>query len=288
MSAGRPRSRAAAPGGTGRKPGARANARTKRGVRSRTKSRAKGESAPKRSFPRLGKRTILAFTAAVLGVAASFGVRVGWDRLVVLPAFAVREVEVAGAARADAEELVSLAGIVPGDRWLDLEKGAAIFRLESHPWVAKARVRRPAFGRVRLAITECVPLARLRLAGGVYGVCDDLRVLPDVDDPSLPLISLVGKGRDTDPEVLARGVRYVEVLAGLGFLPQERIEVELGKEADRLRFEDRGFEVRVEGSVEPGSAVRNAAAFLERLDAQGESRGTLRLISEETAVWKAA
>ena len=53
-------------------------------------------------------------------------------------------------------------------------------------------------------------------------------------------------------------------------------------------FVKRGFAATVEGPVPPDSAARNVAAFLETLDGTGSARGTLRVISESTAVWRAA
>jgi hypothetical protein len=216
---------------------------------------------------------------------------VAWARLAAHPAFTVREIEVVGNRRATAAEIVELAGLVPGDRWLDLDAAEIRSRMRAHPWVARARVGRPWIGRVRLAVEECVPVARIRLAGGVYGVCEDLRVVPGVENPALPLITEVGGGRSRgslDPSALARGIDYVRALARESLAGNEPIELELASEGDLLRFPERGFDLRVTASVEPGAAVRNAAAFLEKLDARGASRGTLRLISEETAVWKAA
>jgi hypothetical protein len=227
----------------------------------------------------------------VLGVAVGVGGRIGWRALAAHPGLAVREIEVVGTEHAAEEELRALAGVVVGDHWLDLDRDAIRFRLRSHPWVADARVRRPGPGRVRLVVEECEPVARIRVAGEVHGVCRDLRVVPAVDGSTLPVIAVTSAGRGgsgTNPEILARGVDYVAALEDLGLGETEAFEVEVGGECDRIRFPRRGFDVRVEAPMPATAAARNAAAFLERLDAEGASRGTLRLISEETAVWRAA
>jgi len=205
------------------------------------------------------------------------------ERLVVHPAFAVREVRVVGTGRTSPEELRGLADIAAGDPWLALDAAAVETRLTAHPWVARARVRRPWPGRVVLRVDECVPIARVEIAGRLYGLCEDLRVVPGAD-PGLPLFSLAGKR--VDPEDLARGVAYSESLDRHGVAGPLRVR--LDREADRIELPERGFTATVEGHVPAERVAGNIAAFLEKLDAEGASRGTLRIISEGTAVWKAA
>ncbi len=274
-------------GGRAKRPGRR----TKGPEKPKPRRRAKPSAKPRR---RPGRRTWMALALVIVVAAGGWGLRIGWKALVVHPALVVREIEVVGPAHASPDELQALAGIEPGDSWLGLDRANAVFRLESHPWVAKARVRRPGVGRVRLVVEECVPVARLEIAGRTYGVCGDLRIVPDSGDTALPRISIHSEGRgrgagasEIDPAVLGRGIAYVAALTGCGLACAEPIDVELGDGRDEIRVPARGFEVRIEAPVPPATAVRNATAFLERLDAEGESRGTLRLISDETAVWKA-
>jgi hypothetical protein len=205
------------------------------------------------------------------------------ERLVVHPAFAVSEVRVVGAGRTSPEELVELADIASGDPWLAFDGAAVEARLCGHPWVARARVRRPWPGRVVLRVEECVPIARVEIAGRLYGLCEDLRIVPGADS-GLPLLSLAGK--KLDPDDLARGVAYSESLGRRGVTGPLRVR--LDRKADRIELPERGFVASVEGRVSAERVAGNIAAFLEKLDAEGASRGTLRIISAGTAVWKAA
>jgi hypothetical protein len=205
------------------------------------------------------------------------------ERLVVHPAFAVHEVRVLGASRTSPEELIELADVAAGDPWLAVDPVEVETRLCAHPWVADVRVRRPWPGRIVLRVEECVPIARVEIEGRLYGLCDDLRIVPGAD-PALPLLSLAG--RQVDPDELARGVAYSSSLDRHGVAGPLRVK--LSVRGDRIELPERGFAATVEGAVPAERVAGNIAAFLERLDAEGATRGTLRIISGGTAVWKAA
>ncbi len=210
------------------------------------------------------------------------------ERIVAHPAMSVREVRVDGVTRADAAELRALADVAQGDPWLALDSDRIRFRLESHPWVQRARILRPWPGQVRLRITECVPVARIRVANVSYGLCDDLRVVPLPEEAgTLPEVRDFGSGLGADEESLSRGLIYLSALRRNGL--EEAVRLDLRREgSDWIVLPDRGFEAEVDGRIPASRAARNVSAFLERLDAQGGSRGTLRLIANETAVWRAA
>lgn len=225
--------------------------------------------------------------AGALAVAAGFALaaRVGVDRLAAQPWLAVRSVRVVGVSRADADELLVRAGVLAGDRWIGLPVEEVQFRLEGHPWVRRASVQRPWPGVVRLHIAERAPLARVRVKGVAYGVADDLRILPRL----APADSLLPEIRgELDDGALLRGLAYAEALRDAGIAGREPLELAIsGEPPDRIDLPRRGFSARIEPPMEPRDAVRNVAAFLETLDGEGEFRGTLRLISPETAVWRA-
>jgi cell division protein FtsQ len=195
-------------------------------------------------------------------------------------------VEVEGVTRARGDDLLERAGIVIGDPWIGLPIDEIEFRVEGHPWVRQVRVRRPWPGVVKLRVTERVPLARYRVKGVDFGVSDDLRMLPQLAAADSLLPELSG---DLDDVVLARGLKYAEALRQAGLAGTEPLELRLSAGSpDRIVLPRRGFSARIEEAVPPADAVRNVAAFLETLDEEGEVRGTLRLISVETAVWEAA
>jgi hypothetical protein len=84
-------------------------------------------------------------------------------------------------------------------------------------------------------------------------------------------------------------VAYVGALGSLGFLDGRRVELHVRPDApDRIRLEGGAFTAIVEGVIPPPRVARNVAAFLAKLEDSEEIRGTLRLISPTTAVWKAA
>jgi hypothetical protein len=154
--------------------------------------------------------------------------------------------------------------------------------------VDRVRVRRLWPGKVRIDVRECRPVARVEIAGRTYGLCEDLRIVParGEADGTLPLVR--AEGRRADPVALARALDYLRGLAEAGVEEPGRLEVTVAPgEPDRIRL-GRGFAATVEGPVAPELAARNVAAFLETLDGTGAARGTLRVISESTAVWRAA
>ena len=257
------------------------DARRRRGNRRRNGAARAGRT-PRRSRVRPARWIGLGILALAAGAGAYWLGHEAVERMVVHPALAVDEVRVVGTARTSPEELVELADIAAGDPWLALDAAAVEMRLCAHPWVARARVRRPWPGRVVLRVEECVPIARVEIAGRLYGLCEDLRIVPSADS-GLPLLSLVGKR--VDPDDLARGVAYSEFLERYGV--DEPLRMTLDRRTDRIELPERGFVATVEGRVPAEQVAGNVAAFLEKLDAEGASRGTLRIISGSTAVWKA-
>jgi hypothetical protein len=240
-------------------------------------------------------RILAGILGGALAAAVWFGGPIAFDRVAELESLEIREIEVTGGERVPAEEILELSGLREGESWLAIDRDAVGRRIRSSPWVESVAVRRPWPGRVRLEVRECRALARVIVEGSSYGVASDLRILPGLapaDLDALPLIRGDRRG-GLDPAALARGVRWVETLLRCRLARDEPVEVELGREdlesgTDRIRFPDRDFTVQIENAVSPESAVRNVAAFLEKLDASGASRGTLRLMSEGTAVWTAA
>ncbi len=241
-------------------------------------------SAPPSAAARRRRRVVAVAVLALLAlVPLSFAAR----KLAQHPAFAVRSVHVKGAERVAAEDVLELAGVAAGQPWAGLDARAVELRLEGHPWVARAHVRRPWPGRVNLCIQECRPVARVEIGGRIYGLCEDLRVVPS-GDPELPLIRSRGREK-TDPDALARGLDWVELLRRAEIAGAEPVQVDVHQgEGDRVALPKRGFTASVDETIPVRLAARNVLAFLETLDEEGGSRGTLRLISGDTGVWRAA
>jgi cell division septal protein FtsQ len=158
-------------------------------------------------------------------------------------------------------QLLRLAAIEPGSSGLALDTAAIARRVESEPWVRRARVWRPWPGSVRVSVDEYEPVARVEIARRIYGICRGLQVVPSADE-ALPLIRTRGR-EATDPDALGRGLEYLASLRKAGLLKRERVELELtAADGDRLTLPDRGFAAVVDGSVPIPTAVENAS-FLE-------------------------
>ncbi|MBZ0270022.1 FtsQ-type POTRA domain-containing protein, partial [bacterium] len=214
--------------------------------------------------------------------------RAGVTWLAEREALAVREVRFVGCAQATEDDLRALAGVAPGDRWLTLDTDGVAFRVESHPWVDRVRVARPRPGRVVVRVRECRPVAVIQVQGRSYGLCEDLRIVPGTGgQEDLPIIRDFDSGAGADPEALSRALEYVRVFREYDLAHGLRLDLH-AKGGDVIALPSQGFSARVEGRIAASRAARSVAAFLETLDAEGGGRGTLQVISEKTAVWRAS
>lgn len=94
------------------------------------------------------------------------------------PVMDVDEVRVEGTSRLSAGEVLDTAGIVPGDRLVDLDLDAARARLEQLAWVREATVERSwSSGDVTLRVVERTPAAAIASDGGWLLVDTDRHVL---------------------------------------------------------------------------------------------------------------
>lgn len=285
----------AARGARRRGSGSRRRTRTGMGAPQRRARDLRSARRPRRRarFARNARRTLLVCALlAAAGLVVAAGV-IGGRWAVAHPALAVRQVVVTGTEKASATEIAALAGIVPGEPWLKLDLESARLRVRTHPWVEDVRVFRPSPGTVRLDVREFEPIAAVEVAGSLYGLTRELTIVPEAGEDGLPLIAgAFVKGRQDAGalnELLARGIAYVRALSSLGFLEGRHVELVVRPDApDRIRLEGGAFTAVVEGVIPPPRVARNVAAFLENLDAPGEVRGTLRLVSPATAVWQAA
>lgn len=252
---------------------------------------AKRRTAPARPplrLPRPGKGALLVALAVLLAPGVALLGRSGFAWLAARDAFAVKEVRVEGFAQSAEEDLRELAGVAPGDPWLTLDGGAAAFRLESHPWVARARVLRPWPGKVVVRVRECRPVAVVQVQGRPYGLCEDLRIVPGTaGEADLPVIRDFDSGLGADPDALERALEYVRVFREHGLAQGLRLDLH-ARGGDVIALPSLGFSARVDGPIAAPRAARRVAAFLETLDGEGGGRGTLQLISEKTAVWRAS
>lgn len=128
------------------------------------RNRARGEGGGWGLFRGMGRglfRGMGLALALALGlgffVLASLGLLASYRWLQGNETFTLRQVEVRGAERLTAEEVVVLAGVEQGGSLLDVSIASALDRLEAYPWVAAAAVRRELPDRLVVTVQEKVP-----------------------------------------------------------------------------------------------------------------------------------
>jgi len=129
---------------------------------------------------------------------------------------AITRITFTGLAGVREAELRDLLGPVGGTNLMALDAVAAQARLESHPWVARARLHRHLPGRLRVEITERRPVALL--SHGSLWALDASAVALPVDPQrgmlDLPLVHL-DLERNPEPGLALPGERLTSLLPGL-------------------------------------------------------------------------
>jgi cell division protein FtsQ len=136
---------------------------------------APGEAgAPVRIDPRIrerrievtreaGRRRLRVLLVVSIGLSAA-----GLAFLVVTsPVLDVDRVVVTGASHLSNAQIRAATGVHTHDHLLFVDTGAATRRIEQLPWVETARVRRSLPGTLDVAVKEYVPVAYVRVTGGV-------------------------------------------------------------------------------------------------------------------------
>jgi len=146
-----------------------------------------------RNAAEAGMRTL---AAAAVSAALSFGAWEAWRWAVSSETFALREIQFAGLTHATEAELTARSGLALGDNLFRVDLARAARGMETHPWVASARLERRLPGSVLASIAEHRPAAVVQL-GALYLLDEEGKVFkrasPD-DGLDLPLIT--GLSRD--------------------------------------------------------------------------------------------
>lgn len=152
------------------------------------------------SMPQLGRglRTAAQVVPVVLALAAAGAVgRLAERHVRKSPAFALTTVNVDGEERLSAEEITRIAGLTVGHNVFEVPPEDALARLEGHPWIAQAEVRRRLPGTFEIVVRERKPAALIVL-DHVYLIGQDATVFKQVasDDPiDLPVVTGVDPTR---------------------------------------------------------------------------------------------
>lgn len=136
-----------------------------RGVR---KGRANRKKTEDRGATRRSARRVLTTAGTVVGlIGLVYGTveLVAWAK--VSPRFAIEQVTLDGAARAEQAHLLELAGVRAGDNLVAVDSAAIEERLASHPWVATAEASKRYPRGLELEVVEHAPVVMVAL-GHLY------------------------------------------------------------------------------------------------------------------------
>jgi cell division protein FtsQ len=188
---------------------------------------------------------------------AVFGAILWW--VVRSPMLSVSELTVAGAERAEVEDLVAEAGAGHGVPLVDIDTAAVEAVLEQDPWVAEATVVRDWPDAVHVTVVERAPAAMARAAGAMVVVAEDGVVVSDRPDPGLAVIEVP----ERSPESLAGDRDVVGALEFLAALPDDvAVETVARFGAEGLEAIVRGYLVRLGPAVEGPAKAAALAAIL--------------------------
>lgn len=190
------------------------------------------------------------------------------------PLLSVATITVTGADHVDVAAVLTENEITAGRPMIVLDIGAAEGDLRSHSWVEDVRVARQWPTRVLVEVTERVPAASVRFAGGWTLVAAGGVVLEEAagPDPVLPQADLAHLDRAGDDELLVAGA--VEFLS---HLPPEQAggaTVRMGSEG--LEATVNGFLVRLGG---PFDMADKAAVTAELLRQGLETGSTITVVA---------
>lgn len=194
----------------------------------------------------------LAIVAALAGSVALF--RLIERHVRTSTAFAISEIEIAGAARLSSTEISESAGLMVGQNVFDISPTEARANLLSHPWIADARVTRRLPDRWSIELEERVPSAILMLEEA-WLVSDEGAVFKRLEpgDPAdFPVIMGIERARFTEDRafrtrILLAVIALLSDWRSAGLWRREPIS-EIHVESDdslTLRIGDDGAEVRL-------------------------------------------
>jgi cell division protein FtsQ len=155
-------------------------------------------------------RAILSAVLRTLGsalVSAAFGASLfyGYRWASTSSFFALRDVRFVGLAHATQSELLARSGLKIGDNLVRADLIAAAHAIESHPWVAAARITRKLPGSLEVAVVEHRPAALVQM-GGLYVLDEQGKLFKrasPADALDLPIVS--GLSRGEEPALPATG-----------------------------------------------------------------------------------
>ena len=208
---------------------------------------------PKRPKPgrRARRRRLLGIVLGIVALSAIGGAALRW--LLTTPHFAVAGVEIRGASRVPADQILAVAAIPRGTNIFRLDTLGVIERVESLPEVRRADVVRELPNRVVISVEERRPFTLVH-GGRLHWMDEEGRLLgatPEAVAPPMPVISGLSPDELTSmrtaPGPKARaaiGVIRALLRSGNG-LTAEISEIDMSRREGPVLYTVDGVEVRL-------------------------------------------
>jgi cell division protein FtsQ len=187
--------------------------------------------------------------------------------------FHVRTIEVDGAAHLDRTDVVRLSGVTDATNAVWLDEKTVEERLETDPWIRRARVSVTLPWTVHISLRERRPVAAVRQTSGLLAVAGDGTALGSASrSPGLPVIvmppisavegalpSLTGPALALgalEPKLRARVVRVVVASSGLDLILDDGTRIDYGA-ADLFAPKARAIEDVLGWAETQGTEIRS-------------------------------
>jgi len=233
--------------------------------------------------------------AAVVVLALSGAAALGVRWLLSSPRFAVTEVEVRGASRLGAPEIIAASGIRRGANLWQLDTAAAVAGVEGLDAVRRAEVIRAFPNRVTVVVEERRPFTLVH-AGRLHWIDENgVTIAREANAvaPSLPVISglspeEIASASRAPSERLLTGVQLIRTLLRAGSpLVGQISEVDVSRSDGPVLYTVDGVEVRL-GSEEWDSRIPRLAGVLAQVASSGQPVSTIDLRFRDQIVLKPA
>jgi len=262
----------------------------------------RGAAARRLSPPQpRGRGAAAALLRTAVAVLLSGGVSVvAWQAYrwsTTTPLFALREVRFAGLVHAAEQDLLARSALRPGANLTALDLAAAARAIETHPWVASARLSRSFPATVLAEVVEHRAAAQVQL-GGLYLLDDEGRVFKRVgseDSVDLPLVT----GVTREAWLRDKGAAQLRLYSALHLLEAWRAEGLPGAALEEIRLEEDGgftaFAREPSGLQEVRLGARDLPLQLKRLSQlraalarRGEHAARIDLDNQARPEWVSA
>jgi cell division protein FtsQ len=249
----------------------------------------------RRRVARRARRLAPVALAAVVVLALSGAGALGARWLVSSPRFAVAEVEVRGASRLAAAEIIAASGIRRGVNLWRLDAVAAVAGVEALSAVRRAEVIRAFPNRVTVVVEERRPFTLVH-AGRLHWI--DENGVPIAREghavaPSLPVISglspeEIASASRAPSDRLLTGVQLIRTLLRAGSpLVGQISEVDVSRNDGPVLYTVEGIEVRL-GSEEWDARIPRLAGVLAQVASSGQPVSAIDLRFRDQVVLKPA